>query len=134
MLYDLYYLEIYVHIASNGLRGHVDLLETSEASKQPQRSYDLRFDISNLDYPGIHAHIASNSHFGGLWGHGDLQMTSEVKADLKIELSDLNYLCSHASLACKGFLEMIQTDKQPIMIHRPACFAAGKNVAWISFG
>ena len=36
-------------------------------------------------------------------------MTSEVKADLKIELSDLNYLCSHASLACKGFLEMIPT-------------------------
>ena len=37
-------------------------------------------------------------------------MTLEVKADLKIELSDLNYLCSHASLACKGFLEMIPTD------------------------
>ena len=37
-------------------------------------------------------------------------MTSEVKADLKIELSDLNYLCSHASLACKGFPEMIETD------------------------
>ena len=98
--------------------------EAMAASKRPQRSYDLRFDISNLDYPGIHAHIASNSHFGGLWGHGDLQMTSEVKADLKIELSDLNYLCSHASLACKGFLEMIETDnnneQQPIMIHRPA--------------
>ena len=40
---------------------------------------------------------------------GDLQMTSEVEADLKIELSDLNYLCSHASLACKGLLEMIHT-------------------------
>ena len=37
-------------------------------------------------------------------------MTSEVKADLKIELSDLKYLCSHASLACKCFLEMIATD------------------------
>ena len=36
-------------------------------------------------------------------------MTSEVKADLKIELSDLNYLCCHASLACEGFLEMIHT-------------------------
>ena len=40
--------------------------EAMAASKRPQRSYDLRFDISNLDYPGIHAHIASNSHFGGL--------------------------------------------------------------------
>ena len=39
-------------------------------------------------------------------------MTSEVKADLKIELGDLNYLCSHASLACKGFLEMIETDNK----------------------
>ena len=58
-------------------------------------------------------------------------MTSEVNADLKIELSDLNYLCSHASLACKGFLEMIATttsDGRPIMIHRPACFAADKNI------
>ena len=62
--------------------------------------------------PGIHAHIAPNSSFGGLWGHGDLQMTSEVKADLKIELSDLNYLCSHAYLACKCFPEMIDTDNQ----------------------
>ena len=58
-------------------------------------------------------------------------MTSEVKADLKIELSDLNYLCSNASLACKGYLEMIHTmiNKRPIMIPRPACFAAGKNVS-----
>ena len=31
------------------------------ASKQHRRSYGLRFDISNLDYPGIHVHIASNS-------------------------------------------------------------------------
>ena len=34
--------------------------EAMAASKQPRRSYDLRFDISNLDYPGIHVHIASN--------------------------------------------------------------------------
>ena len=36
-------------------------------------------------------------------------MTSEVKPDLKIELSDPNYVCSHTSLACKGFLEKIHT-------------------------
>ena len=54
-------------------------------------------------------------------------MTSDVKADLKIELSDLNYLCSHASLACKCSPEMIATTTGPIMIHRPACFATGKN-------
>ena len=52
---------------------------------------------------------------------------SEVMNDLGIELSDLNYLCSNASLACIGSLEMIVTaDRRPIMIHRPACFAAGK--------
>ena len=44
------------------------------ASKQPQISYDLRFEISNREYPGIHVHIATN----GLRGHGGLQMTSEV--------------------------------------------------------
>ena len=45
-------------------------------------------------------------------------MTSEVTSDLKIELSDLNYLGSHASLAYKGFLEMIDTDddNEPIII------------------
>ena len=77
------------------------------------------FEISNLNYPGIYVHVASNSHLGGLWG----QMTSEVTSDLKIELSDLDYLGSHASLAYKGFLEMIDTDnkqQRPIMIHRVA--------------
>ena len=34
--------------------------EAMAASKRPRRSYDLSFDISNLDYPGIHVHIASN--------------------------------------------------------------------------
>ena len=48
--------------------------EAMAASKRPRRSFDLRFEISNLDYPGIHVHIASN----GLRGHGDLLMTSEV--------------------------------------------------------
>ena len=40
--------------------------EAMVASKQPRSSYDLRFEISNLDYPGICVHITSNSHFGGL--------------------------------------------------------------------
>ena len=48
--------------------------EAMATSKRPRRSFDLRFEISNLDYPGIHVHIASN----GLRGHGDLLMTSEV--------------------------------------------------------
>ena len=42
--------------------------------KRPWRSFDVRFEISNLYYPGIHVHIASN----GLLGHGCLQTNSEV--------------------------------------------------------
>ena len=67
--------------------------------------FNYRFKI----WPRIHVHVASGGHFGGLWCHGGLQRTLEVKADLKIEFSDLNYLCCHASLACKGFPEMIPT-------------------------
>ena len=54
--------------------------EAMAASKRPWRSFDLRFEISNLDYPGIHVHIASNGLRGhdGLRGHGSLQTTSEV--------------------------------------------------------
>ena len=54
---------------------------------------DLRFEISNLDYPGIHVHVASNSHIVDLWGHDSLQTASEFAYGLKIELSDLYYLC-----------------------------------------
>ena len=36
-------------------------------------------------------HFASESLFHGLRGSSGFQMTSEVKADLRIELSDLNY-------------------------------------------
>ena len=36
-------------------------------------------------------------------------MALEVTSDLRFELSNLNYICYHAFLACKGFLEMIQT-------------------------
>ena len=40
--------------------------EATAAIKQPWRSYDLRFEISNLYYPGIYVHNASNCHFSGL--------------------------------------------------------------------
>ena len=48
--------------------------KTMAASKPPQRSYDLEFEISNIDYPVIYVHNASNS----LRGYGGLQTTSEV--------------------------------------------------------
>ena len=42
----------------------------------------------------------------------------EVTYELIFEVSGLNYLCSHTSLAYKGFLEMIDTDddNEPIII------------------
>ena len=63
--------------------------------------FDLKFETSNLDNPGIHVHIASKSHFGGLLGHGGLQIASEVTSGLRFELTDLKYLCSHVSKASK---------------------------------
>ena len=44
----------------------------------------------------------SESHFHGLRGSSGLQITSEVKADLRIELSDLNYLGIHLHVASGG--------------------------------
>ena len=106
---NLDYPGIHVHNAANGLPGQGGLQTTLEVmtsdltsatmitlvsmcilpptaseamatSKRPRRSFDLRFEISNLDYPGIHVHIASNGLRGrdSLRGHGGLQMTSEV--------------------------------------------------------
>ena len=79
----------------------------------------LWIEVCNLIYPDVYGHIASDGHLGGLWGQCGLQMTTEVKADLKIELNDLNYLCFNASLACKGFPEMIQTDGQTTANYDP---------------
>ena len=42
--------------------------------KQPWRSFYLKFEISSIDYPGVHVYIASN----GLRGHVSLQMTLEI--------------------------------------------------------
>ena len=36
------------------------------ASKWPEVKFDHKFEISNLNYNGIHVHIASNIHLGGL--------------------------------------------------------------------
>ena len=62
--------------------------------------FDLSFEIGNLDYPGIHVHVASNSQTVDLRGHGSLQTALEVANCLKIEISYLNYLYNHTSLAC----------------------------------
>ena len=86
-----------------------DILVYSEANDSLQMAsmasgfkFELRFEINNLNYPDIHVYIASNGHFGDLWGHGDLQMASTasgVKFDLGFEISNLNYPSIHMHIA-----------------------------------
>ena len=67
---------------------------------------DLKFEISNINYPGNNVHVVLNTLFSGLRGHEGLQMTSEVTSDLKFELSGLNNPSSSAFLAPKCFSEL----------------------------
>ena len=46
-----------------------EAMATSEAMVASEVRYQLVFEISNLSYPGINAHIVSK---GGLGGYGDL--------------------------------------------------------------
>ena len=50
-------------------------------------------------------------------------MASEVISDIKIELSDLNNLCCHASLASKCLHEMIKTYATQEIYHPLTCVA-----------
>ena len=87
--------------------------------------FNLRFETSSLYYPGIHVHIASNSHFGELWGHGGLQMASKVTSSLWFGLIDLKNLCSHVSLAsnCQYSLNL----PRPNIIHWLRVFGRSKK-------
>ena len=52
------------------------------------------FEISDLNYPEIHVHIAFRSHFGALPGRCSLRMASvasDAKFDFIFEISNLNY-------------------------------------------
>ena len=40
--------------------------EWTEAQGASEVQFDLKFETSNLDYPGIHVHLASNNPFGAL--------------------------------------------------------------------
>ena len=44
-------------------------------------------------------HIVNMVPYGDLRGHCSLQTASEVKSDLRFEISDLNYLHIHVHLA-----------------------------------
>ena len=57
-------------------------------------------------------------------------MASEVISDIKIELSDLNYLCYHVYLASKGLHEMIATYEE---IYHPLTCVATPQVKMSGF-
>ena len=85
--------------------------------------FDLRIEINNLNYHGIYVHVASNYHFGGLWGHGGLKtssMASEFKFDLTFEISNLNYpgiivhVTSNSHFVAS---EAMEASKQPQRSH-----------------
>ena len=66
MLYDFNRLSIYVFITYTihlgGLGGHGGLQMASIISEV---KFDLRFATSNLKYPDINVHIASDGHLRG---------------------------------------------------------------------
>ena len=45
---------------------HIDARVNRVALIKSEVKFDLRFDSSNPNYPGIYVHIAWNSHYGGL--------------------------------------------------------------------
>ena len=92
-----------------------------------------RFETSNLDHPGIHVHVASNSQFGGLWGHGSLQTASEDASHLRIELRDLEarnasliellaspQVTNNPTMKASFFLFLVKNEWVPL--HNPSSF------------
>ena len=101
------------------LSGHGDLQMDSVAFEV---KFDLRFETSNLNYPGNYVYVVLNTLFGCLRGHEGLQMTSEVATDLKFEISGLNNPCSSASLAS----ELLYWTNLPVLLVSNCFFELNK--------
>ena len=74
---------LFFQLQRSKLEGNGPIDEGAAMMVVSETNFDLRFEFSNLNYPGSYVHVASNSLLGGLWGHGGLQMTSEAKSDLR---------------------------------------------------
>ena len=48
------------------LEGNGPIDERATVVEVSVANFNLVFEISNLNYPGIYVHVASNSHLGGL--------------------------------------------------------------------
>ena len=52
----------------NQLEGNGPKDERATVVEASVANFNFIFEISNLKYPGIYVHVASNSLLGGLWG------------------------------------------------------------------
>ena len=102
------------------------------ASKWPWRSnLTLNLKLAALITQVFKCILPLNSRLGGLRGHCDLQTASEVKSGLGIELSDLENLCFHVSLAsnCHYSLDLTRRRRRrPNMTHWLHVFERSKNL------
>ena len=65
--------------------------------------------------------------FDSLGGYYSFQTASEVKSELRIEISDLNYICCHWMLQLANWPYFVNIWRMGIVSLRPDSFAAIKN-------
>ena len=56
--------------------------------------------------------ISGMDPFGSLGGYYGLQTASDVRSDLRVEISDLNYLHIHVCLGCLGLCSFVARKKE----------------------
>ena len=72
--------------------------EATPASKQPRKSnINLRIEHSDVNYQHIHVHIVYMVLV--LMVASEATTASDLKSDLRIDISDPKYICCHAYLA-----------------------------------
>ena len=76
-------------------------------------------------------------HFGSLRGHYSLQTASEVKSDLRFEISDPNYLLIHVHIAYMvwtlfGSLEVTTASKQPQRSSLTSYFKSVTSITYVA--
>ena len=97
-----------------GLRDHCALQKTSEVRNS------LRIELSDLEYPDIHVHIASNGHFGSLRGHGDLGGHNGPRRSHRTSNLNSVTLITYVTMPLWPLntpINSIGTDRKPNAIH-----------------
>ena len=84
------------------------------AVRVSEAKIDLTFEISILEYPGIHGNFAFSSLLSGLRGHGGLKIVPEAGFSLKIQLSNHNSLCSYVFLDSECFHQLNETEDKSL--------------------